>query len=168
MRRMRLLLVFEPGRAGRAALDLAVRTVQSEAAELTVVSVAPRARSGSRCGNSAHDYNLAVRDAVAHELDQVRAQLEEHYIAASFRLLADGARPSLEQFVATSGFDLVLLPARRRPLRAATHPALARLRQLSGLEVELIDSRSPRRYHPAPVGDQQHPVVDRGRGEDRV
>jgi hypothetical protein len=105
--------------------------------------------SGSRCGNSALDYNLAVQDAVVGDLDQARAWLEEFGVRASYDLLIDGVSPSLDEFAATGRFDLVLLPGRRRPMRAPGHPAAARLRRATGAEVQVIAPRSRQRTYDA-------------------
>jgi hypothetical protein len=140
MRPQRVLLLFEPGRGGRAALERARELVANDGAAITVVSVAPQAPSGSHCGGSALEYNRAVCDSVADDLHHARAALEEHGIDADYELLIEN-RPPLDQFVAQGAFDLVLLPARRRPLRAAGHPAAGRLRHLNGVEVRVVDPR---------------------------
>jgi hypothetical protein len=41
----------------------------------------------------------------------------------------------------------VLLPARRRPLRAADHPEASRLRSLAGAEIRIVDPRAAPRAH---------------------
>jgi hypothetical protein len=134
----RVLVVFEPARSGAAALELARELVESHAATLTVVGVAPQGMSGARCGNSALDYNLAIQDAVAGDLDHARVWLEEFGVRASYELLIDGVSPSLDELAAVGRFDLVLLPARRRPMRAPSHPAAERLRRATGAEIQVI------------------------------
>jgi nucleotide-binding universal stress UspA family protein len=134
----RVLVVFEPARSGAAALELARELVERQGATLTVVAVAPQGVSGARCGNSALDYNLAVQDSVAADLDHARARLEEFGVRASYELLLDGVSPSLAEFAAAGRFDLVLLPARRRPMRAPGHPAAGRLRRASSAEIQII------------------------------
>src|ERR1700729_59545 len=136
----RVLVVFEPARSGAAALELARELAESHGATLTIVSVAPQGVSGARCGNSALDYNLSVQDSVARDLDHARARLEEVGVHASDELLLDGASPSLDE-LAAEGFDLVLLPARRRLLRAAGHPAAAGLRRATGADVQVVAPR---------------------------
>jgi hypothetical protein len=64
----RVLVLCEPGRRGRAALEHARELAERDHARLTVVAISPQAASGARCGNSALDYNLAVHAAVAREL----------------------------------------------------------------------------------------------------
>jgi nucleotide-binding universal stress UspA family protein len=143
----RVLVLFEPGRGGAAVLELARELVERQGATLTVVSVAPQGVSGARCGNSALDYNLVVQDSVAEDLDDARAWLGEFGARASFELLIERASPSLEEFAAAGGFDLVLLPARRRPLRAPGHPAAERLRVATGAELQVISRRPQQRAH---------------------
>jgi nucleotide-binding universal stress UspA family protein len=143
----RVLVVFEPARSGGAALEVARELVERHGATLTVVSVAPQGMSGARCGNSALDYNLAIQDAVVTDLDHARARLEELGVHASYELLVDGVAPSLDEFAAAGRFDLVLLPARRRPMRAPGHPAADRLRRATGAEVQVIARRPRQRAH---------------------
>ena len=143
----RLLVVFEPARSGAAALEVARELVESHDATLTVVSVAPQGMSGARCGNSALDFNLAIQDAVVTDLDHVRARLEELGVPASYRLLVDGVAPSLDDFAAAGCFDLVLLPARRRPTQGPGHPAAERLRRATGAEIQVVGRRPRQRTH---------------------
>lgn len=143
----RVLVLFEPGRGGAAVLELARELVERQGATLMVVSVAPQGVSGARCGNSALDYNLVVQDSVAEDLDHARAWLGEFGACASFELLIERASPSLEEFAAAGDFDLVLLPARRRLLRAPGHPAAGRLRIATGAEVQVIAGRPRQRAH---------------------
>ena len=139
---MRVLVLSEPGRGGLAALDQACELAVNSNAALMVVGLAPQARSG-QCTGPAAGYNDAVADSVVMELEQVRERLGELGVDASYRLLIEGAPPSLDQFVADGGFDVVLLPARRRPFRAAGHPAAKRLSGACGAEVRVIDARRP-------------------------
>ena len=136
-----VLVLFEPGRAGAAALDLARELAERDHATVTVIGAVPVAPSGSRCGNSATEYNSIVRDAVAQELDQAREQLAAFGGGATFELLAEGADPPLHEWVAGAGVDLVLLPARRRPLRSLKHPAAVPLRRSTDAEVRIVDAR---------------------------
>jgi nucleotide-binding universal stress UspA family protein len=135
---MRVLLLFEPGRAGAAAVELGRRLLYEDQADLTVVALAPQAQSGARCGNSPLDYNEAVRNQAAGELESARARLGDR---ASFKLLVEGHDPSLQDYAAQAGFDVIVLPARRRPLRSSKHPAAAALRRLTAAEIRIVDSR---------------------------
>ena len=138
----RVPVVFEPARGGAAALELGRELAECHGAALTVVSIAPQGMSGARCGNSALDYNLAVQDSVARDLDHVRAWFEEVGVRASYELLLDGASPSLDD-LAAEGFDLVLLPARRRLMRAPGHPAAAGLRRATSADVQVVAPAEP-------------------------
>ena len=71
----KVLVLYEQGRAGAAAIDLARDLAEREKPTLTVVAVAPQAPSGPRCGNSALEYNEAVAESVAQDLDQARERL---------------------------------------------------------------------------------------------
>lgn len=137
---MRVLVLSESGRGGEAALKRARVLAEYDRAELTVVGVAPQARSG-QCTGPAAGYNDAVADAVVMELEHARERLDEFGVDASYRLLIEGTPPSLEQFAADGGFDLVLLPARRRPFRAARHPAAKQLSGACAAEVRVVDAR---------------------------
>lgn len=134
----RVLVVCEPGRASAAALELGRQLVEQEHASLTVVGVAPQAPSGPRCGGSAVLYNSAVCQAVAEELEQARAALAEAAAHTTFRLLIEGADPPLASWIRAAGFDLILLPARRRPLRSLKHPAAAPLMKGTDAELRLV------------------------------
>jgi nucleotide-binding universal stress UspA family protein len=132
----RVLVVFEPGRAGVATMDTA-RELIGEGRQLTVVCVAPQAPTGPRCGNSALDYNDAVIDATRADLHRARERLGDAGRAAAFELLLEGVDPPVHELAARDRFDLVLLPARRRPLRSCKHPAAARIRA-AGIEVRVV------------------------------
>jgi nucleotide-binding universal stress UspA family protein len=134
----RVLVVCEHSRAGAAAIDVARELAELEDASLTVVGIAPRAPSGPRCGNSATEYNEAIAESVAADLERARERLAGAAGPATFVLLVDGADQTLEQFARSGGFDLVLLPSRRRPLRGAFHPEAQRLRHLAGAEIRIV------------------------------
>ena len=134
----RVLVLYEHGRAGAATIDLARDLAELENATLTIVGVAPQAPSGPRCGNSAVQYNEVVADSVARDLDRARERLGGAAGRAAFVLLVDGADQTLEQLARSGGFDLVLLPARRRPFRAAGHPEASRLQRVAGAEIRIV------------------------------
>jgi hypothetical protein len=136
-----VLVLFEPGRAGAAALDMARDVSEREHATVTVLAVVPEAPSGSRCGNSAKEYNEIVRESVARDLDQARGQLASIADWATFELLRDGIDPPLQDWVTGAGVDLVLLPARRRPLLSTKHPAATALLRNTPAEVRIVESR---------------------------
>jgi universal stress protein family protein len=137
----RILVLFEPGRAGTAAIDCARRLAENDQSTVTVVSVVPQAATGSRCGGSALEYNTMLRETAASELEHARERLGEMADRTAFELLVEGADPPLEAWSVAAGFDLILLPARRRPLRAPTHGAAAALRR-TGAEVRVVDPRT--------------------------
>jgi nucleotide-binding universal stress UspA family protein len=142
----KVLVLYEQGRAGDAAIDVAREFAEREEATLTVAAVAPQAPSGPRCGNSAAEYNEAVAESVTLDLDNARHSLGSAAERADFVLLIDGAGLSLAQFASQRGFDLVLLPARRRLLRSgAHHPEAARLKVTSGAEIRIVEPPSRRR-----------------------
>jgi hypothetical protein len=83
---------------------------------------------------------------VARDLDRARRRLGRAGERANFVLLIDGSEPSLAQFAAEGGFDLVLLPAHRRPLRSgAHHPEAARLKLTAGAEIRIVEPASRQR-----------------------
>jgi nucleotide-binding universal stress UspA family protein len=137
----RVLLLHEPGRATAGAIEVARGLVEQEHAALTVVAVVPQAPSGPRCGGSALEYNRALRESAERELEQAREALGEQAAHATFELLVEGVDPPLAAWCAASGFDLILLPARRRPLRLRGHPDASRLRGQTAAEVRIVDGR---------------------------
>jgi hypothetical protein len=135
----RIAVLFEPGRGGRSALDRAREVAQREHASLTVLTIVPQGASGARCGNSAIDYNQAMWESGEQDLRQARERLGSVGDSAAFNVLVDGSDPPLEQWIAAGEFELVLLPARRRLLGAARHPAATRLARVAGAEVQVVE-----------------------------
>ncbi len=138
----RVVVLYEPGRAGSAALDLAGRLVGNDSPVLTVVGVAPQDRRICCGAGSASDYNRAVCDAVDAELQRARELLGDAGNRASFKLLVEDKDPPLAAWIDAAGFDIVLLPARRRPLRSAKHPAADQLRRSTSAEIRIVEARS--------------------------
>jgi hypothetical protein len=137
----RVAVLYEPGRTGAAALDLAGRLVGDDGSALAVVGLAPQ-DTRIRCGaGSAIDYNRAVCEAVDAELRQARELLGDAGNRASFTLLAQDRDPPLSAWIDGGGFDVVLLPARRRPLRGTKHPAADQLRRSTSAEVRIVEAR---------------------------
>jgi hypothetical protein len=136
-----VLVVFERGPAGVAAVEFARLLAEHEHAALTVVSVVPASAGYPRCGCSPTALNATITEAVERELEEARTLLSDMRERARFSLLTEGSEPTLSQFAASGRFDLVLLPARRRPLRREKHPAAAALRR-EGAEVWVVDPRS--------------------------
>jgi len=139
----RVLALCEHGGAGAAVIDVARELAQDEHVKVTIVGVAPQAPSGlrARCGPSAFEFNDAVAESVVQDLARARERLGPAAERTSFRLLVEGDAPSLAEFAAAGEFDLVLLPAHRRPLRAASHPAARHLRHLAETEIRIVDRR---------------------------
>jgi hypothetical protein len=135
---MRVLVVVEPGRGGAAALDRARELAEVHDGVLTLVAVAPQAASGSRCGNSAIDYNAVVVEAVADDLIAARARLGDAGVGVPGELLDSGRASDLARFVADGAFDVVLLPGRRGLRREARHPAAERLRRACTAEIVVV------------------------------
>ncbi|MFZ0090187.1 MAG: hypothetical protein WAL63_11810 [Solirubrobacteraceae bacterium] len=136
----RTLVVIEPGRGGDAAVDEARAGDAPIASELTLVGVAPQA-SGPRCGTSILDYNAAIVDAVADDITRARDRLIFAGVRPSCRLLIEGRGPTLEEFVASEQFDLILLPSRGRRAGRGRHAAAQRLRTDTSAEVRLVVAR---------------------------
>jgi hypothetical protein len=136
----RVLVLYEPGRTGSAALDLAGRLVGDDSSALTVVTVAPQDTRICCGAGSAIDYNRAVCDAADAELRQARELLGHVGNRTSFKLLVHDKDPPIAAWIAAGGFDVVLLPARRRPLRSAKHPAADQIRKSTTAEVRVVDA----------------------------
>jgi hypothetical protein len=135
-----VVVLYEPGRNGAAALDEARRLAVDDGFDLTVVSVAPQ-DTRICCGAiSAMDYNQAVCDAVDTELREARELLGPVGNRASFRLLVEHTDPPLAAWITARDCDVVLLPARRRPLRRVKHPAAGQLRRSTRAEVHVVEA----------------------------
>jgi hypothetical protein len=137
----RVLVVLEPGAAGTAVIKRARELAEGEGAAITVVGIARQARSTrGRCGYSAADYNEAVADAIAEELERARTRLGDLGEHATLEVLIDTGDDVLARWSALTAFDVVLLPARRRRVRTPRHPAAAALMQ-TGADVRVIDAQ---------------------------
>jgi len=131
----RVLVVFEAGRAGAAALREAAE-LAGAGAELSVVTLAPQAKPYKCCGGGGPGpYNCAVRDQAEDELRQARSLLGSLAGRATFTTLVGAPAPPLAEWSAEQAFDVIVLPGHRftrgggrraRELRRAT-PAEVRL-----------------------------------------
>jgi hypothetical protein len=132
----RVLVVFEPGRTGTAALCEAAERAEV-GSELSVVTLAPQARPLPCCGGGgAGPYNCAVRGEAEAELWQARDILGSAARRATFTVLAGCPDPPLAAWVAEHDFDLVLLPSHRFTLGGNR---LARgLRRATAAEVRVV------------------------------
>jgi hypothetical protein len=138
----RVVVLYEPGRSGSVALDLARRLVGDDGSALTVVSVAPQDTRICCGAGSAMDYNRAVCEAADAELREARELLGPVGQRASFKLLVQSEDRRLAAWIAAGNFDTVLLPARRRPLRSAKHPAADQLRRSTSADVRVVEAGS--------------------------
>lgn len=138
--RLRVLVVYEEGRAGRAAI-LEAAELAASGAELTVVTLAPQAKPLKCCeGGGAGPYNCAVRDAAAEELRQARALLGSLAKRASFTTLVGTPEPPLAEWSAGQSLDAIILPGHRLERRGGR---LARdLRRATRADVRVV--RQPR------------------------
>src|ERR1700676_1935414 len=132
----RVLVVFEPGRSGTAALREAAELAEA-GSELSVVTLAPQARPLRCCGGGgAGPYNHAVREEAQTELHEARGLLGSAAGRATFTVLRGCPDPPLAAWVAEHAFDLILLPAHRFTLGGNR---LARaLGQTTAAEVRLV------------------------------
>ena len=132
----RVLVVFEPGRSGEAALREAAELAEA-GSQLSVVTLAPQARPLRCCGGGgAGPYNCAVRGEAETELRQAREDLGSAAGRATFTVLLGSPEPPLTAWAAEHAFDLVLLPRHRLTLGGNR---LARsLRQATEADVRLV------------------------------
>ena len=91
----RVVVLYEPGRTGSAALDLARRLVEGVGVRLTVVSLAPQDTRICCGAGSAMDYNQTVCETAEAELRQARKELGPNADRASFKVLVEGKDPPL-------------------------------------------------------------------------
>jgi hypothetical protein len=132
----RVLVVFEAGRSGQAALREAAELAEA-GCELSVVTLAPQARPLRCCGGGgAGPYNCAVRGEAETELRQARESMGSAAGRATFRVLQGCPEPPLTAWVAEHAFDLVLL-ARHR-LTLGGNRLVRGLRRATGAEVRLV------------------------------
>ena len=107
----RVVVVFERGKAGNAALREAAELANA-GAELSVVTLAPQARAVRRAGGEG-PYNVAIRQEAQLELHEARDLLGSVTARATFNVLSGCPQPPLASWVAQHGFDLVVLPRQR-------------------------------------------------------
>jgi hypothetical protein len=134
-----VLVVYQRGRGGAAALTEGAGLLASSAAMLTVVTFAPQDIHPG-CTVYADPYNAAVREQARIELEEARRLLGVLGAEAHYERLVEGRDPPLGEWVAFNGFDLVLLPARR--LASGPAHATARwLRRSGNCEVRVLAGR---------------------------
>ena len=109
----RVLVVFEEGRGGEAALREGAE-LAAAGAELSVVTLAPQAKPFKCCGGGGPGpYNCAVRDQAQEELRQAQSLLGSLARRATFTVLAGTPAPPLTEWSAVRAFDVIFLPAPR-------------------------------------------------------
>jgi hypothetical protein len=139
----RVLALYEAGRRGSAAFDVASGLVERESAALTVLAIAPRAPGtpcSGCCGADPRAYNQALAEATADDLRTAYVRLGPSAERATFKMLVEGTDPPLVEWISAQQFELVLLPARRRVFGGATHPEAARVQACTTAEVRVIDA----------------------------
>ena len=141
---LRVLAVYERGRNGERTLREAAE-LATAGARLTVVTLATQAPRQRCCAAASGAYNLAMRDEAADELREARLLLGAVAERVRFVMLVERRDPPLALWAAESGFDLVLVPARRFS-RGGGIVARA-LRRSAASEVRLIGQPSS-----APLG----------------
>lgn len=130
-----MLVVYETGRAGEAALREAGE-LAAGGCELAVVTLAPQAKALKCCGGGGPGpYNCAVRDEAAEELRHAQSLLGSLAGRARFRTLV-GTPPPLAEFSAEQAFDVILLPAHR--FARAGGPLARRLRRTTAAEIRVV------------------------------
>jgi hypothetical protein len=112
-----VLAVFAPGDSGEATLRQAAELAEA-GSELSVLTLAPQARTSRCCGKGGTGpYNIAVREEAEMELGQARAILGAVAEHTTFSVLVGNPDPPVARWAQEHGFDLVLLPAHRFPRR---------------------------------------------------
>jgi hypothetical protein len=133
----RVLVLFEPGAGGAAALRDAAALGDADTA-LTVVTLAPQSVQPHCCnrGPGVEVVNCVVRDEAERDLELARTILGERAATATFSSLVGGQDPPLHAWAATRAFDVIVVPRRRFSL--AGHPFARRLRRASAGELRLV------------------------------
>jgi hypothetical protein len=133
----RVLVLFEPTPSGAAALRAAAQS-SDEGGQLTVVTLAPQSVQPRCCarGPSVEVVNCVVREEAESELLQAREILGDAAGRATFKSLVGTQDPPLGVWAAGQGFELIILPSRRRAFGG--HPLARRLRRATSAELRLI------------------------------
>ena len=133
----RVLVVFESGRRGAAALRVGAELAEV-GRELSVVTLAPQAKPLRCCGGGgAGPYNCAVRAQADAELHEARGLLGSEFSRATFAVLVGHPDPPLVAWVTEHEFDIVLLPSRRLTLGGGRFARC--VRRATAAEVRLIN-----------------------------
>jgi len=132
-----VLVVYQRGRGGTAALAEGARSAQDRVVALTVLALAPQDTDPAVCGVYTEAFNEGVRAEALGELTEARRLLGPAGAGARYVLLLDGRDPPLESWAAAERFGLLLL-ARRGPFGLRSRRRAARLRERTGAEVRLL------------------------------
>jgi hypothetical protein len=135
---LRVLVLYERGRAGTRAVDEARELIQAQDGRLTVVTLAPRDTRVRGTGVSARDFNDAVRDSAQRDLDEARRLLGSLVEGIVFEVVSEGGDSSLARWAADGAFEVILLPARRRLFSRQAHPLAAALRESTAADVRVV------------------------------
>src|SRR5271154_6444706 len=132
----RVLVVFEAGRSGAAALRAGAELAEA-GNDLSVVTLAPQAKPLRCCGGGgAGPYNCAVRAQADEELSQARDLLGPALKPAMLTVLVGHPEPPLVPWIGEHAFDIVVLPTRRLTRRGGR---LARhLRRATAADIRLV------------------------------
>jgi hypothetical protein len=132
----RVLVVFEPGHAGEAALREAAKLAEA-GSELSVVTLAPQARPSRCCGNGGTGpYNIAVREEAEVELGQASEILGATARRVSFTVLVGHPTPPLAAWAEENAVDLILLPS--HPFTRGGNRYARAMRRATSAEVRLV------------------------------
>lgn len=134
----RVLVLYERRGSGSRAIDQARELMQAQAVRLTVITLAPRDTRVRGTGVSARDFNDAVRDSAQRELDEARRLLGSLAERTVFEVVPEGGDASLARWAADRGFEVILLPARRRLFSRQGHPLAAALRESTAADVRVV------------------------------
>lgn len=132
----RVLVLYEHGRNGSAALSQAAELAAGTDATLAVVTLARQDPANRCCGPSRQAFNCAVREQAGLELHEARELLGPAADRAELKVLVGSPEPRLAAWAAEQDFDVVLLPRRR--LTPGGHPAARRLRRATASDVRLV------------------------------
>jgi hypothetical protein len=132
----RVLVVFEAGRRGAAALRAGVELAEAGSA-LSIVTLAPQAQAMWCCGGgAAGPYNCAIKDEARLELDEARKLLGAASEGAMFNVLVGHPDPPLAAWVAEHEFDVVLFGSARFTRGGGRFAR--KLRRASAAQVRLV------------------------------
>lgn len=129
---LRMAVLIEADHRADAVVGEAIAVAHSEPVRATLVAVVPHAR-GRGCAVSPAPLNEAIEQAAGVDLWNAAQRIGD----CDRRILRDGLDPSLPEWLAAEGFDLVLLPRRRWRTRNG-HPRAAGLRAVPGLQVRVL------------------------------